>query len=136
MLQVGLAGGNKVLRHWRWLRLRPALIFNLIDDASSLEETIRRDLKFVWCLWAARGSCLCLPLFLNVSWYLSQSVPPGQELRTKMPTFPRRFFSLLYWQTYSSSTYCQPGCKWKVTREIHTYASGAWRLSYKELHSQ
>lgn len=74
MLEVSLAGGNKVLRHWRWLRLRPTLVFNLIHDASSFEETVWRDLKFVWCLWAARGSCLCLPLFLNVSRYLSQSV--------------------------------------------------------------
>jgi|SRR5690242_5679445 len=36
----------------------------------------------------------------------------------RTPTFPRRFFSLLYWQTYSSSTSCQSGSNRKVDHEV------------------
>lgn len=57
------------------------------------------------------GCAMQLPLPLFVFGYVlvPESVSTtSQHLVSSMPTFPRRFFSLLYWQTYSSSNGCQP----------------------------
>ena len=70
------AASNEMLRHWRGLRLRPAFILNLSYDIRSIEKTVGCNLKFVWSLWAAGRSGVCLSLFLDVSWYLSQSASP------------------------------------------------------------
>ncbi len=47
----------------------------------------------------------------------SVSAAPQQRVMI-ITTFPRRFFSLLYWQTYSSSESCQQGSNRKAVHEI------------------
>ena len=63
------------------------------------------------------GYVMQLPLLLFVFGcvLVPESVSTtSQHLMSSIPTFPRRFFSLLYWQTYSSSGCCQPDS----TREV------------------
>jgi hypothetical protein len=77
-----------------------------IDHSTQLEVR----LASVGCVMQ-----LPLPLFVFGCVLVPESVSTAsQHSMSSMLTFPRRFFSLLYWQTYSSSECRQPGS----TREV------------------
>ena len=75
---------------------------------------------------AAASASLCFWMCLGT--WVSQHREP--TLHDEHPTFPLRFFSRLYWQTYSSSLSCQSDSRKQVIHKVPIHLEhGDWPVT-------
>lgn len=117
-MEAALATRNEMLGYWCRFGLRPAFIFDLSHNNRPFEETIWRDLKFIWGLWTARCSCLCFSLFLDVPWYLSQLVPRVNSWQRTCQPF------------HDASSLCCTGRHIQVLQAVSLALRGRWSTKY------